>query len=112
MWIPKLVVDWFGVNAELTRNMQSELAVVRAERDILKVQLATSQTHFDWLRTRVNTLEYERAALMQKAYNINIPVPEIVHSTPPPDMALSEKALFEDIGDDLAKKLGFPTYNS
>ena len=110
MWFNNKVFDLFEVAKSSVEGLREDLAVVRAERDLLKQQLATSQNHFDWLRGRINVLEVERAQLIEKAYGIKIPVPEIVR-TPlfPPDM---NTALFEDMGDDEAKKLGFPIYGN
>jgi predicted nuclease with TOPRIM domain len=111
MWVPAKVVDWFHISKQTVESQREELAAVRAERDSLRLQLAASQNHFDWLRIRVNSLEIERAQLIEKAYGIKIPVPEIAHTiAPTQDMA--NQFSFDDMGDDMAKKLGLPLYNS
>ena len=110
MFVPKLVLEYFGVNAELVRNLQADLAVARAERDLLKHELITHKVSSDWLRVKVNDLEMQNKALLQKAYNIVVPVPEIIR-----DMQLTENlpnnfSPFEDMGDAMAAKLGLPVY--
>ena len=79
----------------------------------LRAQLASAQTTVDWLRTRVNQLEKERAVLLREVTHLNIPIPEI--ATPGPVMSTAVPASlqmpnFEDIGDDAASKLGI-THN-
>ena len=108
MFVPKIVVEWFGLNAELVRNLQSELAVARAERDSLRVQLSVAQNNFEWVRVRVNQLEAERNGLMERAYGIQLPTPAIV-STSKIDLD-QQNFSFEDLGNELAQKLGYPTH--
>lgn len=121
MFVPREVITWFTAlrqdadsNAEVAKqalsNLSEELAAVRADRDALKLQLSTAQNHFDWLRVRVNVLEVERAQLVEKAYGIRVPVPEVVR-TPVvgPDF---NSDIFSDIGDTVAKQFGLPTYDS
>jgi hypothetical protein len=111
MWLPNIAFELFQVSKESVDKLREDLATVRAERDLLKIQLASSQNHFDWLRIRVNALEVERAQLIEKAYGIKIPVPEVIRQPVmnPLDMG---NALFEDVGDKIAKELGMPLYNN
>lgn len=113
MWLPKHVYDLFQVSKESADALRTELATVRAERDALKLSEATAQSHFSWLTLRVNALEAERAQLIQKAFGIHIPVPEIVRTTSNQRAGNSNvfeltSALFEDLGDAAAKELGLP----
>lgn len=122
MWIPAKVLDWFeslkessdtaiSINIALVNDLRQELTAVKTERDILRNQLLVTQTNFDWLRMKVNQLEMERAALMSKAYDIQVPAPEIAR-TPIVDPTLDPKNFsFEDLGDSLAKKFGYPAYD-
>lgn len=111
MWISKTVFDLFHVAKDEVTGLREEMAAVRAERDLLKTQLTGANANFNWLRLRVNALEVERAALVQRAYGIALPVPEVVtaQSTPLPDvnhlLGLSQ-SLFEDMGDPIAKEFG------
>jgi len=101
-----------AVSVEAINNLREELSAVRSERDALKLQLAVSQNHFDWLRLRVNMLETERAQLIQKAYGIQLPVPEVIRTPLPgqgPDESQKQFS-FDDVGEELARKLGLPSY--
>ena len=110
MWVPSQVVDWFHISRDAVEALREDNSALRAERDSLKSQLLATQTNFNWLTTRINALEVERAQLIEKAYGIKIPVPEIVRT--PSQHELVNPFSFEDMGDDMAKKLGFPIYNS
>lgn len=108
MWLPDKAFEFFHISKQAVDSLREDLAAVRAERDLLKLQLATATNHFDWLRIRINALETERAQLIEKAYGIKIPVPEIVRpNRSPMDMNAD---LFSDMGDDAAKTLGMPVY--
>lgn len=108
MWVPTKTFELFHISKDTVNSLREDLAAVRAERDGLKSQLATTQANFEWVRIRVNALELERAQLLEKAYGVKVPVPEIVrsHGTP---LALPS-SLFEDMGDTTAKELGLPIY--
>lgn len=117
MWISPKVVDWFThlqdaaeVNSDVAKvalqDMREQLAVLRSERDALRSQLTISQTHFDWLRMRVNQLEHERAILINKVHGIDVGSPMIAKVQPPPPDLHELQFSFEDVGDDIAKQLG------
>lgn len=109
MWVPSKIIEWFGLNAEIVRDMQAELAVARAERDALRVQLGVAQNSFEWIRVRVNQLEAERNGLLEKAYGIKLPAPEILRTS---NIDMNQQHLsFEDVGNEWAKKLGYPLYD-
>jgi predicted nuclease with TOPRIM domain len=110
MWIPKSVLDWFQISKDVVADLREELAATRSERDLLKLQLTTSQSNFSWLTTRVNVLEVERAQLLEKAYGIKTVVPEIV-KTSGKNLDFSS-ALFDDVGDEEAKKQGLPVFGT
>jgi hypothetical protein len=92
MWINSRVASWLMSDKD-------ELAKLRSANEQLTRQLAVMSTNFDWLRMRVNQLEAERVVLLQKAYNINVAIPEITrtHSVLP-DLNRID-ALFEHIDD-------------
>jgi len=122
MWISKEVVGWFTsmrnvaetnamVSIEAIQQYREQLAAVIAERDALKAQILTAQNNAEWLRMRVNALEMERAKLMEKAYNIQLPVPELaraITTTLPFD---ARAFSFDDVGDQRARELGLPVYD-
>jgi hypothetical protein len=80
MWLSEKLTALLDLNVEETRRLREDLAAVRAERDSLKTQVATNTVMNDWLRIRVNSLEFEKSALMQKAFNVRMPAPEIVRT--------------------------------
>lgn len=109
MWVSAAVKDWFKVSHQAYEDLKIQNAALQAELLALKIQAATDKTNFDWLRIRVNELERENKALIQKAYNISLPAAEL---TRPQQMPLDPYEFsFTDIGDDLAKKLGMPIFN-
>jgi len=121
MWIPSSVVGWFEsfqksaevqakVASQALQDLREELVAVRTERDVLKHEILSAKVNADWLRVKVNGLELEKAGLLQKAYNITLPVPEIVRT--PQTSQPFEQFSFDDIGDEAARKLGLPTYDN
>ncbi len=117
MWVPKQLQELFAVSRDTLEQLRKEIEVLKTnvaakETEIasLKLQNATSNNHFDWLRLRVNQLEQERAQLVEKAYGIKIAVPEVVRQ-PAANALQLNSTLFEDLGDENAKTLGLPTYN-
>ena len=110
MWLPNKAFELFEVSKDSVGSMREELSAIRTENAMLKSQLLTTEANFKWLTTRVNALEVERAQLIQRAYNIAVPVPEIVRPAANP-LELNS-ALFEDLGDKLAREMGLPVYTS
>lgn len=105
MWIPAKIFDLFSANRD-------DLTKARVELDAVKSELTRSQILNDWLRMQINTLQMERTGLIEKAYGIKAPTP-ILERTPVLSESTSTKDFsFDDIGDELAKKLGLPTYDS
>jgi hypothetical protein len=110
MWVPSKVITWLTNFQEAAQGIREDNAALHAENMNLKVQLATSQNQFDWLRQRVNALEFERAQLIKVAYKIDIPVQEIVRNVT--DQIKMDAFAFEDIGDEAARAIGLPTYGT
>lgn len=108
MWVPKEVADWFKISKDSVDALREELAACRAERDSLKMQLSITQNNLEWIRKQINNLQYERVQLLEKAYGITVPVPEIarVNRTATDVNEFS----FDDIGDEVAKRMGLPVY--
>jgi len=111
MWVPSAVIEWFGIAKDTVDSLREDLAATRAERDALKFQLISVQTNFEWLRVKVNALELERAQLIKRAYNIDVPVPEIARTQNAVRPEITPD-IFNDIGDDAAKQLGLPIYSN
>jgi hypothetical protein len=108
MWIPNRAFELFHISKDTVDCLRIDLAAIRVERDSLKANLATTQANLEWIRVRVNALELERAQLLEKAYGVKVPVPEVIHSQATP-LGFSS-SIFEDMGEHTAKELGFPTY--
>ena len=109
MWVSNAFKDWFIVSNDTINGLRTELAALKAELTATKTALITSNVMSDFLRMQVNTLQLERAALMEKAYNIHIPAPEIARRTS--SMPSIPDFSFEDIGDAEAKKHGLPLHD-
>jgi hypothetical protein len=55
-------------------------------------------------------LEYENKALMEVAYGVKVPSPEIVRAAKVDPSFDPKNFSFEDVGDEKAKDFGFPVY--
>ena len=64
----------------------------------------------DWLRMRFNELQLENKALIQKAYDIYLPTPQLDRQQQAPLTA--PEFDFNDIGDVMAKQLGLNIFES
>ena len=111
MWVPASLLELFHIGKSTVDGLREELSAVRAERDSLKLQNAVSQNHFDWLRVKTNQLEFERAQLLEKAYGIKTPIPEIVRAPQFP-IDFNPASMFEDVGEKAARELGLPVYGA
>ena len=90
--------------------LREELATVKAERDAFKSEVTAARITNDWLRMKVNSLELQNTALLEKAYDIRVPAPEIVRQ-PTIDPTWDPRSFsFEDVGNELAAKMGLPVY--
>ena len=109
MWVPSSLLELFKIGKDTVDKLTNELNVVRAERDLLMVQLAVKNNEFSWLSQRVNALELERAQLVEKVHGIRPAVPEI--ASKPITMPQTLQALFEDMGDKAARETGMVAYD-
>jgi hypothetical protein len=121
VWINKEIITWFtslkttaeqhaAVSVVALQGLQEELIKVRTERDMLQKELQAQQINSDWFRMKVNTLELERAGLIKKAYNIDLPAPEIMKVAKEEPFP-GKQDLFGDLGDEVARTLGYQTYD-
>lgn len=104
MWISSKAFEWFGLSRDIVADYKEQVALLRQERDSLKGENARLAVINDWMRLQVNQLQFERAALLEKAYSIRVPAPEITRPREP-DFKL-DTAQFEDVGDEAAAQLG------
>lgn len=110
MWVPKSVIEWFNISQGTVNALREENAALRAENLSVSKELTSTKINLDWLRVQFNQLQLERTALLEKAYNIKVPTPELVARSKAP--ASLEDFSYEDMGDEMAKRLGLPTYDS
>jgi len=105
MWVPGKLFDLLSGNKE-------ELVKLRTERDLFRDELSRANIFNDFLRVQINTLQMERSQLLKSSYGINVPTPLLEKAPAIRNEDHSQPDFtFDDIGDDLAKKLGLPTYN-
>ena len=110
MWVTKSLLGLFDISKQTVDELRIDLAVARSERDILRTQLTAANTNIDWLRTKVNALEMERHGLIERAYQIKLPsVPELVRTPIEFDPTVFHQNHFDDVGNELARQLGYPT---
>ena len=110
MWMPKSVVSWLNISLDSVNALRTENAALAAENKLLQTELTSTKVNLDWLRIQFNQLQMERAELLHKAHGIRVPVPELrrERSAAPPSL---EEFSFEDIGDEVAAKIGLPRYD-
>lgn len=111
MWISNSALDLFKVSQETVNQLRQENAVLKAENSLLQHELTSAKVHLDWLRVQFNQLQLERAELMDKVNGIRVPVPELAPRNKAPKRPTLEEFNFEDIGDEVAAKLGLPRYD-
>lgn len=112
MWISREVFNFLSQRNLDLQDVREELASRNSEVRELTQALATAKANFNWLATRVNQLEVERAQLLEKATGVKTLVPEISRSIPPQSLAsMIDTGVFDDMGDSKAKELGLPVYN-
>jgi hypothetical protein len=111
MWFPKAAREWFDISLSTITAQREELAAVKAERDCLQKELTSTQITCDWLRLQLNQLQAERRALLEKAYNITLPTPQLVRHSDLPTPELKDFS-FEDVGEAAARALGLPSYEN
>lgn len=109
-WLPKSVFGILEVAKDTVDGTKRELAVAIAENVLLKQQLTKADLQLDFLRMKVNQLEAQNAALLDKAYGVKVPVPEIARKPKAPSPDGVNFDFFNDVGDEMARKLGLPTY--
>ena len=95
MWITRVAFD--TLNAERIKKSE-EARVLAHQNSNLTITL-------DWMRHRVQQLEQERAHLLFQYMGIKVQVPTIVAPEPSQDDVLGGANLFQDVGDEVAKRL-------
>jgi hypothetical protein len=58
-----------------------DLATARSEKAMLETRVAVAQNNFDWLASQMNELRIERAALLERTFQLHVPVPTIARES-------------------------------
>lgn len=95
MWITRAAFD--SLNAERIKSAE-EARVLAHQNSNLAITL-------DWMRHRVQQLEQERAHLLFQYMGIKVQVPIIAPQEPSQDDVLGGTNIFQDVGDEVAKRL-------
>lgn len=95
-------VDTVNRLLEERRGDQVVLAQERAARIELERRCAAQQTTIDWLTAELTQTRLERAAMMERAFQISIPVPTISvlpgTSTPPQPERIAQESFAHMVG--------------
>lgn len=112
MFVSAKIFDWLKLSKDYVDEMKADLIQAKAELLALQDKCRTLQINADWFRMKVNTLEMTNTALMEKAYNIKLPTPQIMKQ-PTLDPTFDPKNFsFTDVGEEMAKQLGLPSYEA
>lgn len=107
MWIPTQLIEWIEVSKEAYQDLKSENSALKAELATVKTDLVATRINADWFRMKINDLELTNKALLERAYQIQLPVPTIVREQPrDPNPYKLPLAIFDHIDDETAKALG------
>lgn len=123
MWISfRNVAELFTVSKESVDALRQENAALKAENAAIKSELLSAKVNLDWLRVQYNQAQTERTALMNRNFGIQAPVPQLHPATGSylPTAGTQDSILdrmptlsdlgFNDVGDEVAEKLGLPVY--
>lgn len=110
MWVSRAVKEWFHISRQAYEDLKVKNAALEAELTALRYEKQRADLHFDWLRMKVNELELMNKALIQQAYGIALPAPELTRQAPVADPL--QHFSFDDVGDEVAKKLGLNIFDS
>lgn len=90
-------------------DLKDDLSKLRAESSALTQVNAQLNAHIEWMRVRLTQVEMERAQLLKRYMNVDVPTPtfEEDHQSVDPNQTLD----FQDVGDKLAKELGLEWTN-
>lgn len=113
MWISfKHIIGLFEVSKQAVDDLREENAALKSKVSVIESELASTKVNLDWLRIQYNQLQLERTALMDKAYGIKVPTPELVRAQPKAPSIDEMVMSFDDMGDELAKRLGYDVYGN
>jgi hypothetical protein len=86
-------------------DLRDSLVKAQGEANALAQVNAQLNAHIEWMRVRLTQIEFERAQLIKRYMNVDVPTPSFEHPADDrPDM--NQVIGFDDIGDEVAAKLG------
>ena len=95
------------VNKQAFNEMWGRNIALIAAQDALVRQNAALETSIDWFRVRISQLEHERAVMLKKYLDIDVPVQVVERQREASSLnAYHMTADFNDMGDAAAKSLG------
>lgn len=123
MWISfRNVASLFEVSHDTVVSLREEVAALKAENAAIKSELLSTKINLDWLRVQYNQAQAERTALMNQRYGIAAPTPQLQpnpgsyfpsvasHDAIANQIPHLQDISFDDLGDEVAAKLGLPVY--
>ena len=95
------------IERKLFMDLIQKESVARGELSALQTRFAAQDSMVDWFRIRLTQLEKERAQMILKLYGVVIESPVLAKEPERPlDQVLGEVSTFDDVGDEIAQKLG------
>lgn len=96
------------VKQALFMELVGKESAAKGELAALQARFAAQDAMVDWFRIRLTQLEKERAQMILKLYGVVIESPVLMKEpeTQPLDQVLGEVSTFNDVGDEVAARLG------
>jgi hypothetical protein len=95
------------ISRELFVSLISRESTARGELAALQSRFAAQDAMCDWFRVRLTQLEKERAQMILKYTGVAIETPVFAKEPEiPVEQVLSEVSSFDDVGDEVAARLG------
>ena len=106
------LTEAFSVQESVTGQMLTEtkrdLVVALARIEELQRSVTVAQNNFEWARIRLNSVEQERAILLERVMSVRFPVPEMTREVGPAGVAAHVPRVDDDTRSALLAGLGLP----
>ena len=96
------------IKQDAVMKLVEQAATARGELASLQARFAAQDAMVDWFRIRLTQLEKERAQMILKYTGVAIETPVFAKEPEqtPLDQVLGEVSTFDDVGDEIAAKMG------
>ena len=96
------------IKQDKVMELVSQAAIAKGELASLQARFAAQDAMVDWFRIRLTQLEKERAIMVKNYTGVVLETPVFAKEpeTQPIDQVLGEVSTFDDVGDEIAKRLG------